>query len=246
MSRNELRGAPIWSGVCASVLLLVPGYGGTPYWRSKLIFRRCLLSNRREFLQLTLAASALPALAARNEPIGPARLAQNGPRVRVDNVIVESTSPMAIAFGNEAMRFGLEVQGITDDVTDVWYQHLAERWSRGSAVVAGLTLSTSLFCLETMANDRGMRLCFRADHAALANGQAQHEVSGARQLVERAAVFQRDWVCGFAGLLAALPPWQAEKSQSNFIDPSPDRLWAPGPMVSWIIAPRLAAQLPLV
>jgi hypothetical protein len=204
------------------------------------------LSNRREFLQLTLAASALPALAARNEPIGPARLAQNGPRVRVDNVIVESTSPMAIAFGNEAMRFGLEVQGITDDVTDVWYQHLAERWSRGSAVVAGLTLSTSLFCLETMANDRGMRLWFRADHAALANGQAQHEVSGARQLVERVAVFQRDWVCGFAGLLAALPPWQAEKSQSNFIDPSTDRLWAPGPMVSWIIAPRLAAQLPLV
>jgi hypothetical protein len=140
MSRNELRGAPIWSGVCASVLLLVPGYGGTPYWRSKLIFRRCLLSNRREFLQLTLAASALPALAARNEPIGPARLAQNGPRVRVDNVIVESTSPMAIAFGNEATRFGLEVQGITDDVTDLWYQHLAVRWNRGSAVVAGLTL----------------------------------------------------------------------------------------------------------
>ncbi len=204
------------------------------------------MSNRREFLQLTLAASALPALAARNEPIGSGPLAQNGPRVRVDDVIVESTSPMAIAFGNEANRFGLEVQGITDDVTDLWYQHLAVRWNRGSAVVAGLTLSTSLFCLETLANDRGMRLWFRADHAALANGQAQHEVSGARQLVERAAVFQRDWVCGFAGLLSALPPWQPEKSQSNFVDPSPDCVWAPGPMVSWIIAPRLAAQLPLV
>ena len=128
------------------------------------------MSNRREFLQLTLAASALPALAARNEPIGSGPLAQNGPRVRVDDVIVESTSPMAIAFGNEAMRFGLEVQGITDDVTDLWYQHLAVRWNRGSAVVAGLTFSTSLFCLETLANDSGMRLWFRADHAALANG----------------------------------------------------------------------------
>jgi hypothetical protein len=153
---------------------------------------------------------------------------------------------MATAFGNEATRFGLEVQGITDDVTDLWYQHLAIRWNRGSTVLAGLTLSTSLFCLETLANDHGMRLWFRADHVALANGQEQHEVAGARPLVERAAVFQRDWVCGFASLLAALAPWQAEKSQSNFIDPSPDRVWAPGPMVSWIIAPRLAAQLPLV
>ncbi len=204
------------------------------------------MSNRREFLQLTLAASALPALAARNEPRDATRLAQNGPRVRVEDVIVESTSPMATAFGNEATRFGLEVQGITDDVTDLWYQHLAIRWNRGSTVLAGLTLSTSLFCLETLANDHGMRLWFRADHVALANGQEQHEVAGARPLVERAAVFQRDWVCGFASLLAALPPWQAEKSQSNFIDPSPDRVWAPGPMVSWIIAPRLAAQLPLV
>jgi hypothetical protein len=202
------------------------------------------MSNRREFLQMTLAASSLPAFAApENQPASAARPAR---RVRVDDVIVESTSPMAIAFGNEATRFGFEVRGIADDVTDLWYHHLFVRWNGGQAVVAGLTLSTSLFCLETLANDYGMRLWFRADHTTLPNGQGQCEISGARRLVELAAAFSGDWVCGFAGLLAALPPWEPGKSYANIVDPASDRVWDPGPMVSWIIAPRLVAQLPLV
>lgn len=204
------------------------------------------MSNRREFLQMTLAASALPTLAARGNPTTGAPLCPNVPRVCVDDVIVESSSPLAITFGNEATRLGLAVSAITDDVTDLWYHRLSARWNQGPAIVAGMTLSTSLFCLETLANDRGMRLWFRADHMALEGGQAQYEVSGARQLVERAALFSRDWVCGFAGLLAALPPWQPERSRARLIDSAPDGLWNPDAMVSWIIAPRLVDHLPLI
>jgi hypothetical protein len=204
------------------------------------------MSNRREFLQMTLAASALPAFAAQeNEPSSSLRIPQPG-RVRVDDVIVESTSPMALAFGDEAARLGFAVSAVTDDVTDLWYHYLSARWEPGPAVVAGVTLSTSLFCLETLANDRGMRLWFRSDHVAMANGQTRYEMSGARQLVERAAAFGRDWGCEFASLLAQLPPWHPEKSQADVVDAAPDKVWNPAPLVSWIIAPRLVDQLPLV
>ena len=54
-------------------------------------------------------------------------------------------------------------------------------------MLAGITLSTSLFCLETFARDYGMRVWFRAVHKNRPDGQAEHVLSGDERLVENAA-----------------------------------------------------------
>ena len=200
------------------------------------------MSNRREFLQLTLAASALPALAAQQNESVPSSLISASPCVRIDDLVVESSSPLAAAFQNEAARLGFAPHAIADDITDLWCQHLSASWKQAPATLAGITLSTSLFCLEQLARDSGMRVWFRAEHSALPNGKAVHTLSGASVLVDRAATLANDWACGFAGLLAALPSWTPDQSRRSVFSPA-NQLLDSAPMVSWIIAPRTVDQL---
>lgn len=102
------------------------------------------MSNRREFLQMSLAASALPAIvAARPESVAPSSDKEVG--VGGSHVIVETMSPMALAFGEEAVRLGLEPHRIKDDITDLWCHTLDLQWKRGPATLAGITLSTLRF-----------------------------------------------------------------------------------------------------
>jgi hypothetical protein len=152
-------------------------------------------------------------------------------------VIVEAASPLALAFRDEAASLGLQTRLIHDDITDLWYKDLSRLWDQGPAVLAGLTLSTSLFCLEMLARDHRLRVRFRAIHTSLPKGQMEHEVSGPAPMVQVAAAGP-DWAGGFARLISA--PFVAEPAGSpqKVVTPwmSPGR--EPGPMVSWVIAPR--------
>ena len=107
-------------------------------------------------------------------------------------------------------------------------------------MLAGVTLSTSLFCLETLARDHGMRVRFRASHNHLPNGQVEHVVSGPDWMVEQAAAFSGGWASGFAKMAAA-PLLNSGEFQKKFVEPARVRSAEPGPMVSWIIAPRIAS-----
>ena len=122
------------------------------------------MPNRREFLAISLASSALPILAGEQGEGTPYLEANNTASVRSGLVVIEMTSPLALAFRAEAVEQGLETHGIQDDITDLWYHHLDRQWRTEPATLAGITLSTSLFCLETFARDHGMRVWFRAIH----------------------------------------------------------------------------------
>ena len=153
------------------------------------------MSNRREFLQMSLAASALPAIAAaRPENAAPS----SDQDVGRGHVIVEAMSPMARAFGEEAVRLGLEPHAIKDDITDLWCHTLDLHWKRRPVPLAGITLSTSLFCLETLARDYGMRVWFKAIHDSLPGGGLKHSLAGHNTLVRQAAAFGGPWSVGFA------------------------------------------------
>jgi len=192
------------------------------------------LSNRREFLQMSLAASALPAMVAARPENAAASLDKGAGR---SHLIVETMSPLAQAFGDEAIRLGLEPHRIKDDITDLWYHTLHPQWKRGPATLAGITLSTSLFCLETLARDYGMRVWFKAIHNRLPNGEVQHFLSGPENLVRQAAPFAGQWSVGFAGMAANLPSLDSSQWLEKTLE-SAARTREPGPMVSWIIAPR--------
>jgi len=140
-----------------------------------------LVRNRREFLQMSLVSSTLPLIAGEQRE---ASFYNSVERLRVHDVIVEMSSPLALAFRAEAIELGLEAHGIHDDITDLWYHKLDRQWKSAPATLAGITLPSSLFCLEMLARDYGMCVQFRALH---------------------------------------------DKAE-------------PGPMVSWIIAPRLRNQ----
>ena len=190
------------------------------------------MPNRREFLQMSLAASALPTLAA------PASgsLRQGG--TLIHSVVFESASPLGLAFGGEASRLGLHSHPIQDDVTDLWYHEWAPGWKQAPVVVAGVTLSTSFFCLETLARDHRMRVCFKATHHRRQDGRIEHLVSGPESLVRRTPDLAADWGREFAALVAGLSEVESGRHEKRVAG-----RWTteqePGPMVSWILAPRL-------
>ena len=193
------------------------------------------MPNRREFLQIGLVSSTLPILAGEQSE---ASSYSSVNRLKMHAVIVETTSPLALAFRAAAVERGLEAHGIQDDITDLWYNILDRQWKSAPAALAGITLSTSLFCLETFARDYGMRVWFRALHNKTANGQAERVMSGDERLVERAAALDGEWGPAFARFAAAVPLAKSSDLRQKIVETAALVSEDPGPMVSWIIAPR--------
>jgi hypothetical protein len=65
------------------------------------------------------------------------------------------------AFSTEAVNRGWSTRAIRGDVTTVWFRELAPRWRSGPAPITGVTTPQSLFVLERLAWDAGMRVTFR-------------------------------------------------------------------------------------
>ena len=197
------------------------------------------MRNRREFLQISLASSALPLIA------GEQREASFHDRINrepLHDVIVEMSSPLALAFRAAAVELGLEAHGIHDDITDLWYNKLDRQWRSTPTTLAGITFSTSLFCLDMFARDYGMCVRFQALHNETANGRAQHVISGCGHLVEQAAALDGEWGPAFARFATAVPLAKSSEVQQKIVETAVLLSEEPGPMVSWIIAPRLRNQ----
>jgi hypothetical protein len=187
---------------------------------------------------MSLASSALPSVAGERN--------NNTEGVRSGAVIVEMTSPLALSFRAEAVKLGLPAHGIHDDITDLWYHNLDRQWNTAPATLAGITFSTSLFCLETFARDYGMRVWFRALHKNRPDGRAEHTLSGDERLVEQAAALyggcDGEWGRAFASFATAVPLVKSGKFQQKIVETAALPSEEPGPMVSWIIAPRVRNQ----
>lgn len=197
------------------------------------------MPNRREFLQMSLVSSAFPILTGeQREGSSYGRVS----RVRVPDVVVEMSSPLALAFRAEAVNLGLKAHGIHDDVTDLWYHNLDRQWRSAPAWLAGITLPTSLFCLEIFARDYGMRVWFRALHNKTANRRAPYLMAGYESPVEQAAALDGRWGRAFARFAASVPLAKSSQFQQKIVETAALPSEEPGAMVSWIIAPRLRNQ----
>ncbi len=64
-------------------------------------------------------------------------------------------------FASDAIDRGWVTRAIRGDVTQVWFHELSVRWKRGPAAIAGSTTPQSLFVLERLAWDVGMRVTVR-------------------------------------------------------------------------------------
>ena len=78
-------------------------------------------------------------------------------------VIFDQRFRKARDFAVQAQEAGLDCMAIEGDITHLYFHDLSLRWNRGPTTIAGLSTRASLFCLETLARDRGMRLAYFAD-----------------------------------------------------------------------------------
>lgn len=107
--------------------------------------------TRRQFVgagAAALAATAVPATLSANLPT-PYR------------AIFDERYEAGRRFAAEALNRGWVTRAIRGDVTHIWFHELSLRWKRGPAPIAGLTTAASLFVLERLSWDVGMRVRVR-------------------------------------------------------------------------------------
>ncbi len=115
------------------------------------------MPNRREFLQTGIAVSLLPLLPRKGFSAAAPRASD------FDKVIFDHQFLKARDFAQQVREAGQDCVAIEGDITHLYFHDLSLRWNRGPTTIAGLSTKASLFCLEMLARDRGMRLAYCAD-----------------------------------------------------------------------------------
>ncbi len=115
------------------------------------------MTNRRDLIKAGFVGAALP-LASTGTGYAATDAAP-----AIYRAIYDERFKAGRAFAVEAARRGWTAHAIRGDVTDLWFHDLAPRWRQGPAAITGVTGRDSLFVLERLAWDAGLRVTARAD-----------------------------------------------------------------------------------
>jgi hypothetical protein len=203
------------------------------------------MASRREFLQIGVAALALPISARAGLTRAVPAPAKEFAPTPLYKVIFDERHASSRAFAGEVKRLGAPVYGIKGDITDLWFNDLDARWKKEPVAIAGLTEHGPLFCLERLAWDHGMRVVYRADHTYRTDGYMEHELSGSERMLRGAVELSSSgpaWSSRVAGLLTRCPASGAQVSQLTVVTPGVKQAGDPEHLVSWVIAPVEAAR----
>jgi len=113
-----------------------------------------LVRTRREFVQIGLAAAAFASVS----PAAGFAAEMDLTSKDLYKFVFDLRFPASVAAAREAARAGVPTHGIHGGVTELWYHDLYFAWKKGPAAIAGMTRKDSLFCLELLARDAGLRL----------------------------------------------------------------------------------------
>lgn len=208
------------------------------------------MASRREFLQVGIAALALP-ISARAALSSQASSEAAPDATPLYKVIFDERFAESAVFGAEAQRLGLPVYSIRGDITDLWFHDLDAQWKKSSVAIAGLTAHGAFFCLEQLAWDHGMRVVFRGDHRILPDRSIEHAFTGPKTVLNRAARMRDDsrddheaWPARVAGLVARFPEDRSMPAAVNIrARPAIPGAGAPEHLISWVIAPVAGARI---
>lgn len=133
--------------------------------------------NRRKFLQVSTASSILSFLtgAPFADALSPALPLSAS--IPIYKVIFDARFAQSLLFAQHAQQSGLPVHAIRGDVTALWFHDLDIRWRESPVAISGMTAPNSLFCLERLAWDHGMRVIVRAEHQVAGNEHGDRLVS---------------------------------------------------------------------
>ena len=108
------------------------------------------MASRRRFLKFGLVACAAGAMI---RPFsGQARV------VPYYKAIFDERFEGPCAFAASVAERRIPTAAIRGDITSLFFDDLDLRWRRGQVLLAGYTTPASLFCLDLLARDRGMRM----------------------------------------------------------------------------------------
>jgi hypothetical protein len=201
------------------------------------------MASRREFLQIGVAALALP-ISARAGVKSTGAPGESAP-AQLYKVIYDERHASGRAFASEVKRLGASLQAMKGDITDFWFNELDARWKKEPVAVAGLTEHGPLFCLERLSWDHGMRVVYRADHTYRPGGYIEHELYGSERMLREAVELSSsgpDWSTRVASLLTRCPTTRAQASKLTIVTPAAEQAGDPEHLVSWVIAPAGGAR----
>ena len=138
--------------------------------------------DRRSVMKIG-AATAAGALV--NLPVLGRNVAPGRANSAFQRAVFDERFAQCRAFASELNSAGVLTSAIRGDVAELWYSDLRAHLSENRLPVAGLTDRTSLFCLEELARDVGMRVIFLAEHIMdrQQDGHARHSAVGPASLV---------------------------------------------------------------
>ena len=192
--------------------------------------------SRRDFLQASAAAFAVPLLAGGSAAAWADTLLPSVPGHDFYKVLFDLESPAAVAFGRRAVALQLPAVEVGREVTSLWYDDLYHRWQERPAAIAGLTVPHVAFCLQILARDVGMRLMYRGEHSPLGDGRIRHRLTGPAEELARASLLESDWTQGAVQLVGGCEAAR-EHAEVEFISAAGNHA-LDEQLVSWVIAPR--------
>ncbi len=199
------------------------------------------MTNRRVFLQMAVAATALPP--AIRFAVPDARASSTGEQghERLYKVVFDERFPSSVEFARHVNRLGIPVHGIQGDVTSLWYRDLSILWRTTPTAIAGLTSAWPLLCLELMARDHGLRVVFRAEHDYHSDTMLEHRLWGPSVIHGGWREHALPWPQREARLVTEFPQRRDRSTESVVSVPASKPTDDPQRLVSWIIAPSRRA-----
>ncbi len=196
------------------------------------------MASRRQFIQSGLAlsgASILPVAASAAEP----RF------LRLDRFVYDSRFPEAVDMAHAAARRGVQLAGMSGDLTPLWYDHLHLQWKRQPAALGGVTTREALFVLETLAADHRMRVIYRGEHGTQRDGRVIHALRGPASLIAELGPEPDAGVLGplLVRAMTRCPMGAPSAARVRWAVRSGSAPSRTAPLISWIIAPRSSIAL---
>lgn len=198
------------------------------------------MTNRREFLQIGITATAWPLATSAARAAG-AELA-DAATLPLYKVVYDQRFEASRAFAERARSLGLGLRAIAGDMTRFWYDDLYHEWKKGPAAIAGMTAHGPMFCFEQLGSDQGLRLVFQAKHTPTSGGAVMHALTGPAAMLDESVRLDDgnpQWSRSMAEIVARCPRGRSEIAERTASTPAVGASWDAGDesLYTWVIAP---------
>ncbi|MFV0481188.1 MAG: hypothetical protein ACK5LP_04315 [Campylobacteraceae bacterium] len=136
------------------------------------------------------------------------------------------------------------IHEIAGDINTSLYNSLNDGFTKNKTTLIGIGSAESLFILEKIANDKGMRVIFKSSHELLKDGTILHSFDASYPVLrtltkEFSNSKDSDWVKILADVLQTIPN-QKIGSMDSFTSISKDKYELNKPIHTWVIAPKIS------